>query len=419
MDLIDVTRGLGLPESGKHYSAGWGRASAAMPDESLCFLRPEFVRKACDAVYLQKEIRERAISVARRVASDKALRALAWYCHWFLFLEDHPYREVSWPLLESAFGAEAGMFNVLVLLSGVPRMRNIHERANIPRDIVRSTVLDLKLCLETEDYALDYGCWGISTKILNWLLWHWSGRLYRLGRLQFAPNAFFGKLRAYRQERTGKIVALSEPGIRYRKDGCVDGAGGVCDRDGAWTAYLNVTPTGTEGCPIDHRGHAVQEGVRLAASEWRLVLAPGDPVLDIHIPSGAPLDHAECGRSIRRSLSFFARYFPEISFTAFACSSWVLDPQLSGLLPPACNTVRFQKEMYLFPVKGDDREVLSMVFENRKRQAGPLPRKTTMQRAFADHLDNGGHFNGGGCFLRVEDLEWGCQVYRKNQLLGI
>jgi hypothetical protein len=36
-----------------------------------------------------------------------------------------------------------------------------------------------------------------------------------------------------------------------------------------------------------------------------------------------------------------------------------------------------------------------------------------LQRAFARHLEVGGHFRGGACFLLKEDLAWGSQVYRR------
>src|SRR5207237_237173 len=94
--------------------------------------------------------------------------------------------------------AEAGRFYVLGLLSGTPQMRAVHRRRGIPADVVRDTVLDLKLQREKEDYFQEYGHWGISTRILGWLLHHWRGELYRLGRLQFVPGQFHCRLRALR-----------------------------------------------------------------------------------------------------------------------------------------------------------------------------------------------------------------------------
>ena len=53
------------------------------------------------------------------------------------------------------------------------------------------------------------------------------------------------------------------------------------------------------------------------------------------------------------------------------------------------------------------------VFGCDETAAKLLPRDTTMRRAFAEHLEQGGHFRGGGCFLLAEDFNWGSRTYRR------
>jgi hypothetical protein len=276
-------------------------------------------------------------------------------------------------------------------------------------------VLDLKLQLEREDYFQENGHWGISPRILGWLLNHWRGELYRLGRLQFVPGRFHGRLRAFRHRRTGAVVALSEEGVRYRADGQVDGAGGVSDAEGGWTAALLETERGVEGCPIAPWGRTFREPAYLPADEWLPVLTPGDGVLDIHIAAGSPMEFDGCGDSLRRALAFFPRHFPDRPFAGFACGSWILDAQFEQLLPATSNLVRFQQEVYLFPGRSGSGTTLRTVFGHGLTLADlpRFPRETTMQRAFARHLEAGGHFRGGGCFLLKDDLAWGSQVYRR------
>jgi len=231
------------------------------------------------------------------------------------------------------------MFYVLVLLSGTPLMQRAHRRRQIPQDVVRDTVLDLDLCLKKEDYRKTHGHLGISPRILGWLLNHWRGNLYRLGRLQFMPGVFRGGLRAFRHRTQRTVLALSEPGLRYRADGQRDGAGRVEDPEGAWESVLRAEGDEIVGQPILPVGRACRETVRLSATEWKQVLAPGDPVLEIHIPAGPPMDYAACAVSIRRAIKFFPRHFPDRPFVAFVCSSWILDAQFEALLPPTSNLV--------------------------------------------------------------------------------
>ena len=67
----------------------------------------------------------------------------------------------------------------------------------------------------------------------------------------------------------------------------------------------------------------------------------GDNVMEIHIPRGSRLDIGECERSIAWAKEFFARYFPEFTYTCFTCNSWLLDDTLKEYLPESSNIIRF------------------------------------------------------------------------------
>jgi len=417
MELGAVVQKLGIAGSERILRTNWEQARSAMPEGGILFLSPQFIDWACEVAYLTKGMARSVGQAARRIAGDEALRTLAWYCHYNLVQETEgnvPVRE--WPELRTALDKDAGMFYVVVLLSLTAEMNEVHRERNIPDAIVRDTVLDLKLCMNKEDFREDYGHWGISPRILAWLLLHWRGRLYRLGRLQFVPDVSRARLSVFRNRSDNTVLALSEMGMEYRADGQVNGAGDVWDREGAWTSFLSATDTEIVGSPISPRGYAIERQVRLAAGQWQAVMSPGDPVLAVHIPAGSPMDFGTCGKSIAKALEFFPRYFPERLFVAFMCHSWILDAQFEELLPESSNLVRFQKEVYLFPVKSSSAGVIKTVFGRKVTDISSAPRHTTMQRAFAKHIEGGGQFRGGGCFLFPQDFAWGEQVYRSQAL---
>jgi hypothetical protein len=359
---------------------------------------------------------EAAVAAAGRIAADEALAAFAWYCHDRLFLQKNQKVNVrAWPDLQQTLDRDAGMFYVLVLLSGTPQRQETHGRRGIPADVVRATILDLKLCLETEDYTKRTGHYGISLRILSWLLGHWRGELYRLGRLQFVYSPMWGRVRAFRDTSTSMVVALSEAGVRYRSDGQVDGTGGVVDAESAWDSTLTITDKEIVGYPVHPAGAAIHHELVLPRSEWQQELAHRDAVIDMHIAAGEPMTYEACGDSIRRAMAFFPRHFPEKTCSAFTCFSWILDDQFERLLPPTSNLVRFQKEVYLFPISSPGRGPLETVFGFKPDDIRIAPRNTTMQRAFAEHIERGGHFHGGGCFLLVKDFNWGSRFYRRQQ----
>ncbi|MDQ3699979.1 MAG: acyltransferase domain-containing protein [Chloroflexota bacterium] len=395
----------------------WAVTQRSFPPAGPPFLQESFVVQACADAYLPGDVRDAAVDVARHVNDDPALVAFAWHAHCTLFTPGLYDRDAirRWPVLGTALGEPAGLYYLLVLLSGVPRLRELYRQHDIPPAVARDTLHDLERWLR--HHRSEHGAWGLAPRALTWLRNHMQGQLFQLGRLQHQLNEFQCDARVYRHRADGTVVALSDNGIRYRADGQYDGAGGVFDAEGAWTATLSVDSAAVAGFPVSPRGYVVQREAHLPLAAWKEVLAPGDPVLQLHIPDGSPMDYAACGDSFRQALDFFPRHFPAHRFRAFACSSWLLDAQLQVLLPPSSNLVKFQREMYVLPAPGDGRSTLSTVFDGVPEDLGRASQETTLQRALAAHLIGGGHARSGRCFLLRDDLRWGSQVYLRQVYL--
>ena len=71
-------------------------------------------------------------------------------------------------------------------------------------------------------------------------------------------------------------------------------------------------------------------------------LAAGTPILEVHIPAGAPFCQRELSASLCSAGPFFERYFQR-SFFWFHCHSWLLSPALRDLLSPASGILQFQR----------------------------------------------------------------------------
>lgn len=313
------------------------------------------------------------------------------------------------------------------------------------------------------------GLWG--TDRAGWLVRHFQGDFYRLGRLQFEFGGFIGGIVMFRQEGSGTVIALAEGGVRFLEDGRLwteargahprvadaaapsrgqEGAVGAdhsapagedsprplrgrpsLEREGgegtagdvtpalqseAWTSELSVTDTEITGHVVTVLGRARRETITLPAGEWRQVLAKGDPVLHLHIAPGSPMDHRECGESFAWAERFFPEHFPHRPFLAYCCNSWLLDTQLAELLPPEANMARFQREMYLFQTITSDENLLRPIY-GQIPQFQPSPRNTSLQRTLSDFLEAGGKLrgDGGGSVILREDLDWGGEVYRRGR----
>jgi len=409
MELEAVVRHLGIEAYREELAPGWEESRATLPSDGIPFLRPEAVRRSAESAGLGADVPPYLVAVAARIEGDPALAALVWHCGRKLAAEQ------SWSgaleALAGPLGEQAGACNLLLALSLLPEARRFHASRGVPEDICRATYGDAALWCE--HYAAAHGLPGISVRIVGWLQNHLRGRLYRLGRLQFMAGTFRGELRAFRNARTGAVLALAEDGVRFDADGRrarADAAG-----RGGWQAVLGADADGVTGCPISPLGRAVRKTVRLPAGQWRQELAPGDPMLDVHIPAGEPMTPQAVGDSIERALAFFPRYFPEHPFNGFMCYSWFLDTRYDGLLAQTSNIVRLQREFYLFPTEEEGSEAMWRIFGQgaEHRPLDELPAQTSMQRTVLAHLRGGGSLGGGGFFYLVGDLPWGRRVYRR------
>jgi hypothetical protein len=119
---------------------------------------------------------------------------------------------------------------------------------------------------------------------------------------------------------------------------------------------------------------------------------PGTVVLETHIPETGPLTSDTVDASFARAQGFFAAHFPELGRIRYAtCESWLLDPQLSDIVPGS-NISRFGARYRLFgSARESDQSALDFVFRAPTVPREELPRDTRLQRGLLDHLEDGGH----------------------------
>ncbi|MFV0427073.1 MAG: acyltransferase domain-containing protein [Beutenbergiaceae bacterium] len=120
-------------------------------------------------------------------------------------------------------------------------------------------------------------------------------------------------------------------------------------------------------------------------------------VLDVHIPRTGSLAPPSVDEAFALAVATFARHFPDYPPVAFACTSWLLDPALSELVPGS-NLASFQQRWTLAGTGYQaDESVLYFVFNRRVGADEPitldgLPRNTRLERAVLDHLSAGEHW---------------------------
>jgi hypothetical protein len=229
---------------------------------------------------------------------------------------------VECPSLPRALDLQGRCFWIFVFASMVDATRAYHRERGVPDDVSWATLADLGQQLVV--HRNRRGTTGLDLQW--WLVGHFLGALYALGRLQFhlyhlrcgiAGPAFWPE--------------SDEPGFRT-----------------------------------------------------------GDATLGVHIPATGPLTPGACDESLALATSFVGDHFPEHDFRVATCTSWLLDEQLAEYLRPTSNIVRFQRRFHLAPGAADDsRSTLRFVFDRVPKSVDDLPQRTTLQRAIVQHIRDG------------------------------
>lgn len=137
----------------------------------------------------------------------------------------------------------------------------------------------------------------------------------------------------------------------------------------------------------------------------KTIIYPGDPVINIHIPSDGPLTKELRRDSYSRAYNFFNTDAAKPPM-AFVCDSWLLYPKHRQFLPKASNIIDFMNDFQILssteqPDFPDGWRVFGADWiKHKKNPQFPLPQKTSLQSAYAQWLSHNHKAGTGyGIFL--------------------
>lgn len=141
------------------------------------------------------------------------------------------------------------------------------------------------------------------------------------------------------------------------------------------------------------------EEFRIGELEYEMVDREGEKEIWIHIPSDASLTRDKCRESYHAAAVFFETYYPEFTYEAMKCDSWLMAPGLKEVLPEHSNILAFQKDFVIDSTDPESQDVLGWVFKlpggdikepvSREILAA-LPEDTSLQRNMKKYLLEGG-----------------------------
>ncbi len=190
--------------------------------------------------------------------------------------------------------------------------------------------------------------------------------------------------------KKGESIALASD-RNFHKSGFPLGSKYFEDEEGSF--YADVTET--EDCFIGHpyleNGYVSNEKIELSKADWEKKISPSDRVIKLHIPKGTKFTPEQVEESLKEAIRFVKKYYPEESFGAICCTSWLCDPQLAEILPETSNIANFGKRFSRYAQKSLGKDALRFVFGiiDENPDFDKLPETTSLYRALKNHYKSG------------------------------
>ena len=173
---------------------------------------------------------------------------------------------------------------------------------------------------------------------------------------------------------------------------------------GIWGTFVRGWYPGFYQMELFALGRLQYELTTFALEDYEIngiTVRKGDKALNMHIPSCGSFSEEKRLDSYKKAYAFFEKEFKGKSIP-MVCSSWLLNPEHKEFLPEYLNIRGFMNDFtYIKGETGDKFEDGWRVF-GKYYEKGPKewPRETTLQMAYAKHLENGGKAGSGyGVFL--------------------
>ena len=231
---------------------------------------------------------------------------------------------------------------------------------------------------------------------LGTINWGWyqlavDAKLYKSSLLTLELDRKFTPRATVFQNGEGEIVTAAHSEI-FHRDGYILGTPGYEDEEGSFEPTLTETDDAYIAYLYDENGFVKNETTELKKSEWKIVLRPDDPVIDLHIPAGKSLKPELVDASFEEIREFLATYFPEKEYKGFIITSWLLSPIVYDMLGGKGNISAFGKRFTKITKKDKGTSVMSFVFLQKdvnNVDYASLPENTSLERALKQHYLDG------------------------------
>ena len=284
----------------------------------------------------------------------------------------------------SLFTFPEAKYPFLSLLCFLPHVEGIYRRLKemgLPDDVVRDTIGQFEDCIFLHEER--FGCLGFAKRYFDHMQRYVDMRILNIGRLRF--EIYTVKDACVLESRLSGEQVIFQCRGEMNSEGLYADTPPVTDGDEGFAAFFEETDSEYTGTPVDKNGRCQRGVIRLSKSEYFIRVPEGADCIAVHIPAKGALTREACEESYARAEEIFRTVHPKKNFKAFRCHSWMMAPELGGILKPGAKLLDFQAHYLKHPCKTRGEDVFNFVFKTpNPGRYEDLPEETSLQRALKE-----------------------------------
>lgn len=293
-------------------------------------------------------------------------------------------------VFDQGFKEMGPLYPLVLTFSLYPTIVALYDHLEISESVRQATLSDVSIWVKTyeEQHA---GTTGLDR--YGWICRHLCAKVIRLGRLQFEQSLFHFPYTIYYDITQLRYRAFAQDALMCSTDGYI---GVDTDSDsGTWTTACTIEDNLLIAHEVDQKtGSISREAVSVPLTDLTLFCSQDTAVIAVHIPEGEPLTPSLVDASFSLAQAMF-------NPTLFVCDSWLLDPELSKVLPVESNICHFMQRFLKFPITFTVPQIYERVFGFGTTRNDILAWEctTSLQKKVQAHIKAGGIFRTMGGYI--------------------
>jgi hypothetical protein len=381
-----------LPERAENLYTSW------IQTDMLWHMSKDDLVWICKVLELNEIIQNTLIKAYKTIQQNEKLLSILSFLQYLIIIGAHPS---DWLIKEAPHitheDISESVFQLLTILSLIPVAKEDHIRRHISEEHMMFNLNHLKGYINP--YYLKHQAVGIDN--FGWTTYLASLGLIHLSSLHFMHHVYTDRFLFFRNHKTKEVIALAEKGISVREDGQFNGVNEYYNQK--FITTFDEDDVSYKGYRMNPMGSISSRLVELQKNEYELILKSGDYVIDFHIPTKSDYTIDGFRQSLNQAKDFFKSHYPEYTYPAFWCVSWLYSPQITALIDkPSSNIIHIAKQGYRLPATPDAKSLYSFVFGTSEPDLSKIEAKTSLERSVIHHITSGYTINAG-CFIYFFD----------------